>query len=403
MVEERVSFGENVLIGSKSGRIMAIAKKKAGKAPAKNKMAEKPAKHSDKKAKNAKLTAVKAKALQAKKPAVVSKAVPKISALQNKQATAKIIAKPTVAKIAPTPAKSTPVAAVASVKPATTPQRIMTTAQREREEALRAAAKVAESLATKNIDKPLTASEEKRRKEMQKPVDPKEAARAIKQIKASFFSSMATSAAPTAVTSSAASPFPPRIQALLDKQEIQDLMVSFARGMDRAEENLLRSVFHPDASVDFGPGIFQGSMHEFIAWALDVRGGMKATQHMIGNIRTDLRGDTALCETYFMIWHRLDKSTGKEDFFLAGRYLDKLERRPSGASGVWKIAHRKQVKDWTRTMPVAELFYHLNPDALWAHHGKQDLSYHIDNFPTGNSAKSPAFMGRRYDAKSMKV
>jgi hypothetical protein len=134
-----------------------------------------------------------------------------------------------------------------------------------------------------------------------------------------------------------------------------------------------------------------------------VRGNMKATQHIVANIRVELRGDVALAETYFMNWHRLDKSTGKEDFFVGGRYLDKLERRPGGASGVWKIAHRKQVKDWTRTTPVAELFYHLNPDGLWSSHGKHDLSYSIENFSTSKNTKTPAFMGRRYDAKSMKV
>ena len=272
---------------------------------------------------------------------------------------------------------------------------------KEKENALREAAKIAESLSTK-VDKPITSIE---RKKDLTPIDPKEAAKAIKQIKASFFSSLGggSTSAPTSVTSSANSPFPPRIQALVDKQEIGDLMVTYARGIDRSEENLVRSVFHPDASVDFGPGIFQGSVSEFIAWALDVRSHMKATQHMVTNVRVDLRGDTALCETYFMNWHRLDKSTGKEDFFVGGRYLDKLERRPGGASGVWKIAHRKQVKDWTRTTPVAELFYHLNPDALWAHHSRNDLSYSIENFPTGNNAKAPAFLGKRYDAKSMKV
>lgn len=272
---------------------------------------------------------------------------------------------------------------------------------KEKENALREAAKIAESLSTK-VDKPITSVE---RKKDLAPIDPKEAAKAIKQIKASFFSSLGggSTSAPTTVTSSANSPFPPRIQALVDKQEIVDLMYSYARGIDRSEENLLRSVFHPDASVDFGPGIFQGSVSEYIQWALDVRGHMKATHHMIANVRVDLRGDVALCESYFMNWHRLDKSTGKEDFFVGGRYLDKLERRPGGASGVWKIAHRKQVKDWTRTTPVAELFYHLNPDALWAHHSRNDLSYSIENFPTGNNAKAPAFLGKRYDAKSMKV
>jgi hypothetical protein len=263
-----------------------------------------------------------------------------------------------------------------------------------REQAMHSAAKVAEQLAIKKS--PITA-EAKR-----DPVDPKDAARAIRQIKALAFSSLATSSAPMPLTTSTDSAFPPRIQALLDKDEITSLMYAYARGIDRAEENLVRSVFHPDGTVDFGPGIFQGTVGDFIAWALDVRGGMKATHHMVGNCRVDLRGDTAFAETYFTAWHRLDKSTGKEDFYLGGRYLDRLERRPGGGNGVWKIMHRKQVKDWSRTMPVAELFYHLNPDALWAHHGKQDLSYHMDNFPSGKGAKAPTY-GRRYDAKSMKV
>lgn len=333
-----------------------------------------------------------------KKKAIAKKPVAKAAA---KKPAVKPQAKAQPAKTPPAkiPPKAKVVAKPAPVV-AKPPMRPIIPVNKEKEEALREAAKIAEALATK-VNKPLTASEAK--KKDLKPVDPKEAARAIKQIKASFFSSMATSSAPTTVTSSANSPFPPRVQALLDKQEIVDLMYAYARGIDRAEENLVRSVFQPDASIDFGPGIFQGSVSEFITWALDVRGGMKATQHMVSNIRIDLRGDIALAETYFLNWHRLDKSTGKEDFFVGGRYLDKLERRPGGAAGVWKIAHRKQVKDWTRTTPVAELFYHLNPDGLWAHHGRTDLSYSIENFPTGKSVKTPAFMGKRYDAKSMKV
>lgn len=304
---------------------------------------------------------------------------------------AKVVAKPQPKAVAkPVPAS----------KPALPPrpQGFKLPVNKEKEEALRSAAKVAQALATK-VDKPISADAAK--KDL-KPVDPKEAARAMRQIKASFFSSLATSSAPPPVTSSVDSQFPPRIQALLDKQEILDLSYSYARAIDRSEENLLRAVFHPDATVDFGPGIFQGTVGDFIGWALDVRHGMKATHHMVANVRVDLRGDSAFCESYFMNWHRLDKPTGKEDFFVGGRYLDRLERRPTGAAGVWKIAHRKQVKDWTRTTPVAELFYHLNPDALWAHHGRTDPSYQMENFPSGQGTKPPVF-GRRYDAKSMKV
>ncbi len=313
-------------------------------------------------------------------PASPQKAVGKPQAAGKQAAT-----KPVAAKVKSAPVKASPAPVARPSAPAS------------REEAMRSAAKVAQALAGKK------ASITEQPKKDLKPVDPKDAARAIRQIKASVFSTLATSSAPSAVTSSTASSLPPRVQALLDRSEIEELMIAYARGIDRAEENLVRSVFHPDATVDFGPGIFQGAVIDFITWAMDVRAGMKAAQHYITNIRVDLRGDAAFAESYFLAWHRLDKPTGKEDFFLGGRYLDRLERRPAGAAGVWKIAHRKQVKDWTRTTPVAELFYHLNPDALWAPAGKQDPSYHMDAFPSGKSGRAPAYLGRRYDAKSMKV
>jgi len=183
-----------------------------------------------------------------------------------------------------------------------------------------------------------------------------------------------------------------------------DVMYSYARGVDRGEESLVRSAFHPDAWIDYGPSIFEGGLPDFINWLMEVRGGIKAVQHFITNSRADLRGDVALVETYFLAWHRLEKATGKEDFFIGGRYLDRLERRPGGTGGVWKITARKQVKDWTRTMPVAELFYHLNPDALWAKPGKQDESYHMEQFATpGTATKAATFGSRRYDAKSIKL
>jgi len=324
----------------------------------------------------------------------LKKQKPKVQAKAAKKPMPKPAAKKPQLKLVPKMAKPAPAKVVPAPAPKMQANKGVPTT---REQAMKQAAKASEALAIKKA--PITAEPPVKRE----PVDPKDAARAIKQIKASFFSSLANSSAPMAVTTSTSSEFPPRVQALLDKDEITNLVYAYARGIDRAEENLVRSVFHPDASVDFGPGIFQGSVTDFISWVMDVRGGMKATHHMVANIRIDLRGDTAFAESYFLTWHRLDKSTGKEDFFLGGRYLDRLERRPTGAAGVWKIAHRKQLKDWTRTTPVAELFYHLNPDALWAHHGKQDASYHMDSMPSSKSAKAPAYLGRRYDAKSMKV
>src|ERR1700722_6291286 len=45
----------------------------------------------------------------------------------------------------------------------------------------------------------------------------------------------------------------PRLQAVVDKSEIQNVLAVLARGIDRVDENLLRSVLQPDATLDLGP------------------------------------------------------------------------------------------------------------------------------------------------------
>lgn len=195
----------------------------------------------------------------------------------------------------------------------------------------------------------------------------------------------------------------PRLQAVIDKSEITDVLIHFARGIDRIDENLLRSVLHPDATLDLGPGIFQGTGNDYVHWILGVLQGIKSSHHMITNTRVELDGDTALVESYFHAHFRLDKPVGREDVFIGGRNLDRLERRPTGSAGVWKIVHRKQILDWVRTEAVSDIFYHQNPDALWSYRTKTDPSYQMGQFPGSQSGgKLPAFLGRRYESKSVR-
>jgi hypothetical protein len=202
---------------------------------------------------------------------------------------------------------------------------------------------------------------------------------------------------------SAATPLPANLQAVIDKSEIRDLIYRLARGLDRVDETLLRSVFHPDATLDFGPGVFQGTSNDYIHWVIGVMNQVRSSHHLIGNIHTTLEGDVALTESYCQAHFRLDKPTGREDVFIGSRYLDRIERNPSGAAGVWKVMHRKQVIDWVRTEAVSDLFYHHNPDALWSYRTKTDPSYQMAQFPgSQNGSKLPSFLGRRYESKSVK-
>jgi hypothetical protein len=204
--------------------------------------------------------------------------------------------------------------------------------------------------------------------------------------------------------SGAGSPkLPLRLQAVVDKSEIADLLYRFARGIDRVDETLLRSICHPDATLDLGPGVFQGTANDYVHWVLGVLHQVRSSHHMIGNIRAQLDGDVALVESYCHAHFRLDKPTGREDVFMGSRYLDRMEKRPAGPAGVWKIVHRKQVIDWVRTDAVSDIFYHQNPDALWSYRTKTDLSYQMAQFPgSQSSSRLPAFLGRRYEIKSIK-
>lgn len=196
---------------------------------------------------------------------------------------------------------------------------------------------------------------------------------------------------------------PLRLQNAIDKSEITDIITDFARGIDRIDENILRSVCHPDATVDLGPGIFQGTANDYVHWLLGVLQQVRSSHHLIGNIRVQIEDDVALVESYCNAHYRLDKPTGREDVFIGSRYLDRMERRPAGPAGVWKIVHRKEVLDWVRTEAVSDIFYHQNPDALWSYRTKTDPSYQMANFPgSQNGNKLPAFLGRRYESKSVK-
>ena len=193
------------------------------------------------------------------------------------------------------------------------------------------------------------------------------------------------------------------MQAVVDKSEIEDVIATFSRSLDRTDENLLRSVLHTDATLDLGPGVFQGSANDYVHWVLGVLSGVKSSHHLMGQTCVTLDGDSAYAESYFHAHFRLDKPTGREDVFMGGRFLDRLERRPSGPIGTWKIMHRKQALDWVRTEAVSDIFYHQNPDALWSYRTKTDPSYQMSHFPGSQSnGKAQAFLGRRYESKSVK-
>jgi hypothetical protein len=70
--------------------------------------------------------------------------------------------------------------------------------------------------------------------------------------------------------------------------------------------------------------------------------------HHIGNVLIELDADQAWTEAYFVAYQRTLQEGVETDTSFGGRYVDRFERR----GGVWKIAERTTVYDWTRVDPV---------------------------------------------------
>jgi len=137
------------------------------------------------------------------------------------------------------------------------------------------------------------------------------------------------------------------IETLLARQDIEDVIYRYARGIDRLDFELVRSCYHSDALDDHG--LFRGNIDEFIEYVKDFLPRYAVTQHFMGNMLIEVEGEQARAETYAVAYHRkeLTDGTGKDDVF-GIRYVDRFENR----NGEWKIAHRVVASEWRRVDPV---------------------------------------------------
>ena len=159
-----------------------------------------------------------------------------------------------------------------------------------------------------------------------------------------------------------------KLDRLMSRQEIYDLVCKYMRGIDRLDATLQRSTFHDDATTDYG--FFAGGPDEFVALAQGILKGHLANHHMIGQTLIDIEDDVAFGEIYFQAFHRVVEDGAEYDLFIAGRYIDRYERR----QGAWKIAHRSELVDWVRNSAACDQWLEGSNSLLGAR-GEADLSY----------------------------
>ena len=136
-------------------------------------------------------------------------------------------------------------------------------------------------------------------------------------------------------------------QTLADRIEINDLLTRYAHAVDSKDWVLYRTVFTPDAFIDYeSAGGIKGDREEVANWLEQTMAGFPMTQHLISNIGVTLEGDTAHVRAMF--YNPMGMPTGK-NFFCGGWYNHDLVRTAEG----WRSRRLIEESAWFDRMDEA--------------------------------------------------
>jgi 3-phenylpropionate/cinnamic acid dioxygenase small subunit len=133
------------------------------------------------------------------------------------------------------------------------------------------------------------------------------------------------------------------VQELWDRDRIAALPVTYARGIDRRDWDLVRSCFTADCYFEGSRA--SASRDDYLA---QLRPGVETfptTMHFMGNQLVDVDGDEGRVETYAVAFHWAGERAGADDpanLVVGVRYQDSVVR----ADGSWLIARRHVDPDW---------------------------------------------------------
>lgn len=162
-----------------------------------------------------------------------------------------------------------------------------------------------------------------------------------------------------------------RLQNLIDRDDIHRVMLRYCRGLDRLDNEMVRSCYWPEATEDHGH--FVGDIDGFIQYADGATLGFESSYHGILNHYAELDGDDAYAETYYQF---VGVRAEAPHFMSHGRYVDHFQRR----DGEWRILNRVALVETQLDVPEAAMAAHIppayGPDETYpGTRDKNDVSY----------------------------
>lgn len=137
------------------------------------------------------------------------------------------------------------------------------------------------------------------------------------------------------------------LRQLADQLEITALLTRYARGVDRKDWELYRSVFTEDAHIDYtSAGAIAGGRDEVIEWLATGFATIPWTMHYITNIDAHIDGDTAT--VHAMFYNPMQLPGMSEQSACGGYYHHELVRTPDG----WRSRSLREENLWFTNAPA---------------------------------------------------
>ena len=154
-----------------------------------------------------------------------------------------------------------------------------------------------------------------------------------------------------------------RLQQVLDRMEISDTIIRFARALDIKDWELCRSCFINEIETDYsdlrGQPASSIKADEFVELRRKALSGLK-TQHLSTNHIITIEGNEATCISCMVIHRILPNKEGEDFFDTHGYYTHTLVRTSQG----WKISKVKQTVLWNKGNPQIHLgALHNSPES----------------------------------------
>lgn len=140
-----------------------------------------------------------------------------------------------------------------------------------------------------------------------------------------------------------------KLQLLVDRAEIEDVVLRYARAIDMRDWKLYHTCFTDELDVDLTELRGEGNNPKYEHYVVDDWVKLvssleryKATQHVNTNFTIEVDGDGASCINYIHAQHYGADHQGEDTWNIIGWYRWGLVRTPGG----WKINRMKEYARW---------------------------------------------------------